>query len=61
MTEPYPTFTPEPPDPRLEELDEKIATLMAEALVRHIFRNGLLRPESTPPPPEQEDGANEPE
>ena len=42
MTDPQPTFTPEPPDPRLEELDEKIATLMAEALASYILRHGLL-------------------
>jgi len=48
MTEQTPSFTPAPPDPRLEELDEKIATLMAEALVRHILRNGLLKRDQKP-------------
>jgi len=42
MTEPQPNFTPLPPDPRLEEIDEQIATLMAEALVSYILRHGLL-------------------
>jgi hypothetical protein len=48
MTEPHSTFTPEPPDPQLEELDEKIATLMAEALTHFILRNGLLKREQKP-------------
>ena len=43
MTEPAVAFTPAPPDPRLEELDEEIATLIAEALARHILRKGLLK------------------
>ena len=48
MSESSVSFTPEPPDPRLEELDEQIATLMAEALVRHILRKGLLNREQKP-------------
>ena len=43
MNEPTVAFTPAPPDPRLEELDEEIATLIAEALARHILRKGLLK------------------
>ena len=48
MTEQTPSFTPSPPDPRLEELDEKIATLMAEALAHFILRKGLLKRDQKP-------------
>ncbi len=43
MTDPELSFVPEPPDPRLEELDEQAAAIMAEALVRFILRKGLLK------------------
>ena len=43
MTEPEKSFVPEPPDPRLEELDEQAAAIVAEALVRFILRKGLLK------------------
>ena len=50
MTDPELSFVPEPPDPRLEELDEQAAAIVAEALVRFILRNGLLKkpPGDTP-------------
>jgi hypothetical protein len=53
MTEPQPSFTPEPPDPRLEALDDEIADLIAEALFDHLLKHGLLpsptEPEEPPP------------
>ncbi len=47
MTKSKPSFTPKPPDPRIEELNEKIADIMAEALTRYIFRKGLLKRKNT--------------
>ena len=41
MTDPQPSFTPEPPDPRIEALDDEIADLIAEALYEHLLRHGF--------------------
>ncbi len=38
MTDPELSFVPEPPDPRLEELDDEIADLIAEALTPLLTR-----------------------
>ena len=41
MTDPDVTFKPNPPDPRLEALDDEIADLIAEALYEHLLRHGF--------------------
>ena len=46
MTDPDVTFKPNPPDPRLEALDDEIADLIAEALFDHLLRHGLHKPRS---------------
>ena len=55
MTEPDVSFTPTPPDPRLEALDDEIADLIAEALFNHLLKHGLVPPSSQP----QEEGQHE--
>lgn len=44
MTEQVPSFTPEPPGPRLEALDDEIADLIAEALFDHLLKHGRVPP-----------------
>ncbi len=44
MTDPQPSFTPAPPDPRLEAIDDEIADLIAEALFDHLLKHGLYKP-----------------
>ncbi len=48
MTDPQPSFTPEPPDPRLDAIDDDIADLIAEALFDHLLKHGLVPPTCQP-------------
>ncbi|MBI2495748.1 MAG: hypothetical protein HYW10_04190 [Candidatus Omnitrophica bacterium] len=48
MTDTPPAFTPDPPDPRLEALDDEIADLIAEALFEHLLKHGLVPPVCRP-------------
>ena len=53
MTEPAVSFTPDPPDPRLEALDDEIADLIAEALFDHLLKHGLVSSPTEPTEPPQ--------
>lgn len=55
MTEPRPAFTPEPPDPRLEALDDEIADLIAEALFDHLLKHDLVPSPIEPEEPRQDE------
>ena len=48
MSDQQPSVVPEPPDPRIEALDDEIADLIAEALFDHLLKHGLVPPACRP-------------
>ena len=57
MTDTPPSFTPKPPDPRLEALEDEIADLIAEALFNHMLKHGLVPPACRPQDEDRKEGS----